>query len=204
MTERSELVTDMRRKAEEYALQFLKQGRAGFDVPHTYRVVHYAIELAQAGGLDVDVLALAAWFHDIGYAGLFEGDSHVLEQVYDRKAAHMVIGAERAREFLDRPDVSGVITPAQADRVVHLVSVHDKVSSLSAPDEIALMEADTLGAIDVEYVTPTFDYAGAMRYLEGSIHGKREPRFQSELAKRYLAELIEKYTRYYDALQNSA
>jgi putative nucleotidyltransferase with HDIG domain len=187
------------RLAEAYALDFLRQGRAGWDEPHTRAVVHYAEALARPAGVDVLVAVTVGWLHDIGYAGLFaEADSSRHAVVRSRKALHMERGAALARAFVDRPDVAPFYTPAQRDRIVHLVSVHDKVELLSAPDEIAFMEADTLGALDIGRVTPTYDYENGRRYLEG-VRRWRAPYFATPLGKHYLAELLPAFAAHLEA-----
>ena len=187
------------RLAEAYALGFLRQGRAGWDEPHTRAVVHYAGALARAAGVDLLVAVTVGWLHDIGYAGLFAAaDSSRHAVVRSRKALHMERGAALARAFVDRPDVAPFYTPAQRDRIVHLVSVHDKVELLSAPDEIAFMEADTLGALDIRRVTPTYDYENGLRYLEG-VRRWRAPYFATPLGKQYLAELLPAFAAHLEA-----
>jgi putative nucleotidyltransferase with HDIG domain len=187
------------RLAEAYAVGFLRQGRAGWDEPHTRAVVYYAETLATAAGVDMLVAVTVAWLHDIGYAGLFaKADSRRHEVVRSRKALHMERGAALAREFVARPDVAPFYTPAQRDRIVHLVGVHDNVEALSAPDEIIFVEADTLGALDIHRVTPTYDYQRGLRYLEG-VRRRRAPRFATSLGRQYLAELLPAVAVYLEA-----
>jgi len=180
--------------AEGYAMQFLEKGRIGWDVPHTRAVVHYAKLITRSVNADLMVIPTAAWLHDIGYYGLFKGDSGKYEVVQDRKARHMIVGAEMAREFVDGEEVMGILTPRQRDRVVELVSVHDRVEELDDDlDKRILMEADTLGAIDVRRVRPTFDKEGRARYVEIDLNTRRGPRFRTSLGKELLAELIPKF-----------
>jgi putative nucleotidyltransferase with HDIG domain len=187
------------RRAEVYAVGFLRQGRAGWDEPHTRVVVYYARALATAAGVDPLVAVTVAWLHDIGYAGLFaREDSSRHTVVKSRKALHMERGAALAREFVAQPDVAPFYTPAQRDRIVHLVGVHDNVEALSAPDEIVFMEADTLGALDIHRVTPTYDYKSGLRYLEG-VRRRRAPRFATSLGRQYLAELLPAFAAYLEA-----
>ncbi|MEK7524874.1 MAG: HD domain-containing protein [Patescibacteria group bacterium] len=44
----------------------------------------------------------------------------------------------------------------QVEQIVHLVSVHDNLKELQTLEEFVFMEADTLGAIDLARVVPTF------------------------------------------------
>lgn len=73
------------RNAENYALQFLKQGREDWDIPHTLAVVHFAELISEAENQDTPVIVSAAYLHDIGYYDLFSGDSKIYEAVEDKK-----------------------------------------------------------------------------------------------------------------------
>src|SRR5205085_1220833 len=108
--------------------------------------------------------------------------------------------AQLARAFVDRPDVAGYYTPAQRDRVVHLVGVHDKVAELADLDEIVFMEADTLGALDTRRVTPTFAYESGMKHL-AEVRNGRALRFQTPVAKRYLEKLLARRVAYFERLR---
>lgn len=189
--------TPIMAQVENYALQFLSQGRREWDVPHTRSVVHYATEISQSVDLDLLVEKTAAWFHDIGYFGLFKDkDSDKRSEIKSQKALHMIEGARMARDFLVRPEISRFYRPEQSERIVHLVSVHDKVLGLKDLDELVLMEADTLGALDITRITPTFNYDDAMRYLE-SVHQRRIPRFVTELGKQYANELMPQFEEHF-------
>jgi putative nucleotidyltransferase with HDIG domain len=189
--------SELAKQIEAYAVKYLSQGRIGWDVPHTYSVVHYAGEIADSVGVDHLVATTAAWFHDIGYFGLFiNEDSNRHESVIDKKAQHMEEGARLVREFLEQPGITNYFTPEQRERVIHLVSVHDKVADLKDLDELVLMEADTLGAIDITRVTPTFDYDSGMKYIEG-LKRKRLPRFCTDLGKKHAGELLPRFEQFF-------
>lgn len=185
-----QLPRDLMHSVENYACQFLRKGRKEWDEPHTRAVVHYAGQIAKSEGEDALVLVTAAWFHDIGYHALFEDEeSKDYQKVMDRKERHMVNGARMAREFLEIPGISKRYSERKKDRIVHLISVHDKLEELREKDEIILMEADTLGAIDIEKVATTFDYDSFMSYLS-DLYGRRVPRFQTPLGISYFSGLI--------------
>ena len=189
MNERAPLPEDLMTQVETYAVSFLKEGRADWDVPHTRSVVYYADLLAQAAEADRLVLTTAAWLHDIGYHGLFdEGDSSRYGHVQDKKILHMLRGADMAREFLERDEVIRRYTADQRERIIHLVGIHDKLDELRELDELMLMEADTLGAIDIARVKPTFDGAGAEKYI-AKLKAKRLPLFRTTVGKD-LAEVL--------------
>lgn len=91
-------------------------------------------------------------------------------------------------------------TPAQIERIAHLVGMHDEIDLVKEKDEAVLWEADTLGQIDLTRVTPTFDYAGGVRVLH-SIMNKRQPKFQTPMGKRYLEELLVPYGAFIESLK---
>jgi putative nucleotidyltransferase with HDIG domain len=182
---------ELEKKVEEYALEFLLKGRKEWDEPHTRAVVYYAESIARANDLDVLVLKTTAWLHDIGYFAMFENtDSKNYDSVMDKKAMHMVNGAKLADKFLSRPEIKTYYSDEQKERIIYLVSVHDKIEELAADDEVALMEADTLGAIDISKVATTFDKENAIKYVEKDLMGRRYPKFRTELGKKYFSELI--------------
>ncbi len=197
MNKESESVEAVLSYAEEFAMPYLKQGREGFDIPHSQRVAHYAMLLGSEAHLDTTVLGIAGWLHDIGYAELFENNSSSHSAVKDRKALHMEIGAQRANEFVHLPHIASVLTPQQQERIVHIVGIHDNLGALKHEDEIVFMEADTLGALDVAHVTPSFDYDNAMSYLDGLTY-KRMPLFRTELGKHYLKILLGDFRGYFE------
>jgi len=181
-------------KIEEYALGFLRQGRKEWDEPHMRSVTFYVTEIARREVLDVLVMRTTGRLHDIGYFGLFENaDSKSYGNVMDKKALHMINGAGLTKEFLERPEIKPFYTQEQIDRVVHLVSVHDKIEELKDEDEIAFMEADTLGAIDISRVKTTFNKEDGIRYIVNDIIIRRFPRFRTETGKKYLQELLPKF-----------
>ena len=186
---------------ESYALQFLKKGREDWDVPHTRAVVFYAERLANNANLDILVLVTAAWLHDVGYFGLFgDGDSSQLTQVEDKKALHMEIGAEMARKLLGSPEMREKYTEEQVGQIVHLVGIHDNLKELRTLEEFVFMEADTLGAIDLARVVPTFDKENGLKYIE-SLKKRRMPLFTSELGKEYLEQLLPEFERYFREME---
>lgn len=188
-------------EAENYVLRFLENGRENWDIPHTRAVVFYAEKLAEAAGLDVLVFITAAWFHDVGYYGQFEGaDSSQYADIKDKKALHMEIGAKMAREFLESPALVDRYTPEQIEQVVHLIEIHDNLRALTSFEEFVFMEADTLGAIDLSRVIPTFDKENGLKYIE-SLKTRRMPGFVSELGKRYLSELLPIFEAYFRAVE---
>lgn len=189
----------LQRRIEQYATGFLRQGRVDWDVPHTQAVSYYALLLAERERLDELVMFTTAQLHDIGYFGLFNAQtsSRNWGAVQDKKLQHMIVGAEYARTFLDKPENTIHYSETQAARVVHLVSVHDRVDQLKDPDEIAFGAADTLAAIDVARAKPTFDYEQYKKYLAGSLDRRRRL-IQSPSAKELFAQLLPAFIAHFE------
>lgn len=157
----------------------LEKGRKGWDLEHTKAVVYYAKKLLEHHPeIDPTVLITAAYAHDIGYTGLFKKDQS-LQKILNKKDMHMQKGAEMIEILLkERSD----LTKTQKERIKHLVYVHDRLDSLSDTDELVLMEADTLGALDTDFVSVTFSKAENDRYLKRTAEA-RLPLFITKEAK---------------------
>ena len=184
---------------EGYSLELLSHGRPSWDVPHTLSVVQWASQLAKVQGLDILVITTAAYLHDIGYYGQFVGLSTAdLDKVMDKKEKHMAIGAEMAAIFLNRPEVSQYLTDGQIERIIYLVSVHDRVDRLKDLDELVLMEADSLGAIDIDMVEPTYQGREAINYLETRMI-KRRQRFVTLAAMQAYDGLAKRFRAFIEA-----
>lgn len=178
--------------AEEEILQQvifpdLLRGRKDFDLPHTKAVVHWMKRILESmlpgstqesimkvGRLDPKVMITAAYAHDWGYIDLFPAGSG-FNKVHEMKARHMEVGAERIGSLL-KSRLSKSYSVEQINRIVHLVLVHDKLQVVEKEDEILLVEADTLGALDTDLVKPTFSKIDNDRYLV-ELKTKRRPLF---------------------------
>ena len=186
------------KKLQEKIFPDLAKGRPDWDLEHTKAVVHHMKKLLDIhNGLDKLVLVAAAYAHDWGYSDLFTGKSELsLDDVREYKEKHMERGAELIKEFLES-ELTNQITKDQKDRIIHLVRVHDKLDELKDEDELVLMEADTLGGLDIDFVKPTFDKESNTRYIE-SVRSKRIPKFITPEAKDLVVELIQRRNSLYD------
>jgi len=180
-----------------FAVGFLLDGR-DWDLKHTNSVAFHTLQIARSEKLDIPVMFTAAMLHDVGYANMFSGTSNNLSEIMDKKEAHMVAGANRADEFLHRPDIIEFYGEEQRLRIVHLVGVHDKLQELKDLDELVLMEGDTLGAIDVSRTTPTFSYEHAKEYIEKKLLPKRYKRFVTPLGLGTFSSLFGKFISHYE------
>lgn len=184
---------------ENKILPELEKGRPNWDKPHTEAVVEYIkaiVDNSPEYELDKAVLVVAAYAHDWGYAGLFENGEPVnIDMVNSAKVAHMTIGAEKIRGLMNN-EVFNSMTMAQKERAAHLVLVHDNLETLKDDDEFVLMEADTLGGLDIEKVKPSFDNISNESYMRGVVE-KRYPRFLTNYGKSLFDRLYKSRERYY-------
>lgn len=196
----------MNQQTEEYLKEKifpeLEKGRPGWDKPHTEAVVSYMKEIIkQVPQLEPvkEILIIAAYAHDWGYAGLFQDGKPVdLKKIMESKKLHMIIGAEKIGKLLE-DDVFNYLTNEQKQRTIHLVRVHDKLDgSLKDIDELALLEADTLGMIDVEKVKPTFDKEDNEKWMKICIcRRERISRFINPYSKEKIEKLFKKREEYF-------
>ena len=183
-------------RLENYAFQFLKYGREGWDIPHSRAVVYHAEQIALAEGLDVRAHYTAGWLHDTGYFRVFNPhESHDLGKITDKKTLHMIRGVEYAEIFFQLKRMTEFYTPAQQELIMLLIGTHDKLDELKTIDQIAFMEADTLGMIDLSRIKPTFDRATALKNIDVELK-KRADLFRTEYGKRMFTELFPKYVEY--------
>jgi len=168
----------------------LLRGRKNFDLPHTKAVVYWIKKICDAESqLDKKVLVTAAYAHDWGYIDM--GIDASFTQVHDAKEQHMKVGAERIEELL-RNQLADDFTEKQIVRVKHLVFVHDRLDQIKDEEEIALMEADTMGALDTDLVKPTFNQQDGKRYIQEQVLKIRRPLFKHSVAIQWFDFLLKK------------
>lgn len=170
----------------------LEKGRKDFDRPHTVAVVYWMkklLEQLKNPALDSQVLITAAYAHDWGYIGLFEGvDAHDPRVIKERKPLHMEKGAQYISQLID-DKLSSFFTPEQKAATAHLVFMHDKVEELQTEEEILIMEADTMGLLDASRVSPSFSKADNDVFMQQQFYGRRLLRFMHPYAKEKAQEL---------------
>jgi|GEM_PF-986615 len=192
---------------EKFAEELLSKGRPEFDVPHTHGVVNWAFKLSTALNeqiangeidekelIDFRVIITAAWLHDIGYYGQFKEIAD-LAQVFDKKAMHVIVGAQMAKEFLEK-NASTFLSVAQIDEIVHLVRVHDDLDNISTMLEIILAESDSLGMLDTDGVEPTFKGEEALGFPDIPRFRKRISLFKTKHGIESLPKVINKFRQF--------
>jgi hypothetical protein len=186
-------------KLQEVIFPELSKGDPKWDLPHTKSVVHYVKDIlnnVDDTEIDNDVLITAAYAHDWGYTQFYkQGESLTQPEYSEAKKYHMEIGADKIKELL-KDDGFSAFNSEQKARIVHLVRVHDKLDSLKDLDEVILMEADTLGGLDTDFVTPSFTKEENERYMN-NVKSKRLSLFRNEYSKEKVKELFEKRLNFY-------
>lgn len=164
---------------QEIILPDLEKGRKDFDRPHTEAVVFWMKKILKtsAKNLNYKVMITVAYAHDWGYIGLFNDiDSNDPKEINKRKDLHMQRGAEMIETLLEN-SLSSYYSPDEIQQVAHLVAMHDKVEELKTEEEITIMEADTLGMLDVSRVKPTFSKEANAKFMQTQIYNRRLPAF---------------------------
>ena len=191
---------DLEKIVSDRILPDLKKGRVDFDFKHTKAVVFwmkYLLSLFPSQASLKKILITAAYAHDWGYVGLFEGiDSNNLVEIAKQKPLHMQKGAEKIKQFLSQ-DCSLFFSQEEVEMVSHLVAVHDVVEDLHTEEELFLMEADTLGMLDVKRSPPTFSKKDNEHFIKTQIYGRRIPHFMHDEAKKQALSLAKKRLAYY-------
>lgn len=178
---------------KEKILPDLRDGRPN-DEPHTLLVVKQLKKILKSAPelkLDWEVLIIAGYAHDWGYTNLLDKSVVVrLEHLGAIKDTHMIIGSEKLSELLQN-SFFDELTKEQKLRAVYLVGIHDKLSELKDNDELALMEADSLGGMDPEVMGVFADNESEERYLTKS-RNLRFSKFITEYSKQEYERLYQK------------
>lgn len=188
----------LEKKLQELIYPDLLRGREAFDLPHTKAVVYWMKQILKTEpNLDKKVLISSAIAHDWGYIDMNLGRGATIGEVHEAKLKHMLVGAERIERLL-KSKFAESLSKEQIARVKHLVYVHDRLSGIKDEDEVALVEADTLGALDVNRVKPTFTKADNEIYLKEQVMKLRRPLFRHPLAVRAYEPLYQQRLTFYD------
>ncbi|WP_022853927.1 HD domain-containing protein [Thermodesulfatator atlanticus] len=136
-------------KLEEEARKFYENAGSSHRLDHVKRVIALAEHIAQKEGADVDVVKVAALFHDIG---------RQKEKETQGKICHAAYGAEKVKEILAKYNlpqdfierVSGAIR-------CHRFRSNERPKTLEA---MVLFDADKLDALGAVGIGRAFLFAG--------------------------------------------
>lgn len=191
-------------RVNRYAETAYRCTRPQFDAPHARAATLWMLEILEGlkengglpDGIDPVVLLTAIRLHDIGYAGLFK--SGILADqsaVLDQKQHHMLRGSWRVRDFLEL-FAYAFLTPAQIEEVVFLVRIHDELDQVATLGELLIVEADTLGMLDVALVEPTYHGEDALKFLSAQKTERRLSLLHSVAAVRALPSILAAFRAY--------
>ncbi|MEA2056135.1 MAG: hypothetical protein U9O78_00240 [Patescibacteria group bacterium] len=175
------------------------KGRRGWDKPHTEAVVYWIKYLLEEIDQEFDhlVMVTAAYAHDWGYMGLFEGiDSSDYREIIKRKKMHMKLGADKIEQLIYRR-LSRFFTEKQTLRTVYLVEWHDAFDKIKDEDQVLLLEADTLGAMDMSRLPGGMSYESNQKYVR-DVREKRFPLFRHKVAKEMGEKLLQERIDFYE------
>ena len=189
---------------KEKILPDLEKSRGGFDKIHTLEAVEWLKQIIDHNPelkLDKTILLIAAYAHDWGYSGIFkEGQIMTFDLVENAKKLHMELGAKKIKTLLE-DDFFSFLTDTQKSRCIHLVAVHDKKLEIKDVDELILMEADMLSALEISKDKPLYDSESNKKFME-EMFSTRIPKFITEFSKNEAKRLIKIREDYYKQGKN--
>jgi len=185
-------LNNLEKYLKEKILPDLEKSRGGFDKIHTLEVVAWLKQIINHNPklkLDETVLIIAAYAHDWGYANIFrDGQIMNFEIIENAKKLHMELGAKKIERLL-ADNFFSFLTDTQKSRCIHLVAVHDKKFEINDIDELILMEAGMLSALDVNSSKPVLDFESNKKFMK-AILATRIPKFITEFSKSEAKRLI--------------
>lgn len=184
---------NLENKVKKVSLSYLKKGRPDFDVPHTLCAVFWMKKILKKEKADEKVLLTAAYFHDVGYSCCSFNKKASYGQVIENKKAHMRQGSAIVKKELSKLKE---YSKKDIARISKLVSKHDKLKEIKKREEILLMEADSLGMIDVSRIKPSFGPENWIKFYE-DFKRLRIPLFKTKASKKFLKKLLKNADSYY-------
>jgi len=181
------ILMKLEKEIEEKLIQTIKEifVEDDWDLRHTFSAVSAMKKIiAKEGGCE-RVLVPVMYLHDIGYVGALK-TCYSLEDRIKAKAGHMERGSKLAKEILSKLNFS----PEEIEKIVYLISVHDKLDDLKSRDELLVLEADSLAQID-PFVGNTFGEEEFAKYVK-IFEERRAPKFVTRAGKELLSEYIQK------------
>ena len=184
---------------KEKILPDLEKSRGGYDKIHTLEVIKWLKQIISHDPelkLDETVLLIAAYAHDWGYSDIFkDGQTMNFKLVENAKKLHMELGAKKIKALLEN-DFFSFLSDVQKSRCIHLVGVHDKKFEIKDVDELILMEADMLSALEMSEGKPSFDAESNKKFMKVMLT-TRIPKFISKFSKNETKRLIKIREDYY-------
>lgn len=137
-----------------FARSHFKMEKYSHDWEHTERVYRLCMHIGTAEGADLDVLAIAAFLHDIGRAHQDRAKGGI---------CHAQKGSEMARELLEKLDLPN----DKRENIIHCILTHRyRNSHIPATLEArVLFDADKLDAIGAVGIARAYLFAGEIGAL---------------------------------------
>jgi uncharacterized protein len=136
------------KKIEDYMLSCMRD--SAHDEKHVYRVLYFALDIAENYQVNIDALVAAALLHDIGRNAQYK----------DPKKDHAIVGSEMAYKFLKGIDWC----EKDACHVKECIKTH-RYRKNTEPESIEakiLFDADKLDVTGAIGIARTFFYEGVM------------------------------------------
>ncbi len=174
------------KEVEDNLLSFVKEvfQNAEWDYFHTLACVSIMKKLILIEGGDERILVPVMYLHDIGYAGQLK-NGYTLEQRLKVKKNHMLIGAKKAKLFLDKIGFSS----SEIKKICNLIKVHDNLIGKKSFEETLVIEADSLGQIAPSVSVNNFGEDEFAKYVE-IFEKKRVPMFKTRTGKKLLEVFV--------------
>lgn len=99
-------------------------------------------------------------------------------------------------------EIFSFLTDTQKTRCIHLVAVHDKKFEIKDIDELILMEADMLSALQIGAGKPVYDAESNKKLME-AMRATRIPKFITEFSKNEAERLIKIREDYYKQMEKN-
>ncbi len=188
-----ELDSDVEKRIKLEVMEFLKNGKPEWDIPHTLDSVSWMKKLIESEGGDERILVPTMYFHDTGYPVLNKG--YDFDDLVESKKSHEEEGVKNVKAILPKLGFS----LEEIDKISFLVLHHDEVEDIDSKDRQLVFEADTLAKINWKVVVPNFDKENCLRYLK-YFKEKRMPRFSTKTGKKVMEKLLLETNDYFESI----
>ena len=179
----------LEKKLKAEVLVYLKEGRPGWDIPHTLACVYWAKKLLKSEGGNPRIVIPAIYMHDMGYP--FKQMRFNPKKNVNLKIYHMKRGALLSKKILKK---LGEFSKNEIKEISAIIGRHDDIDGIkehATKHEQLVFEADSLGQIDTKRVKPTFSKEERKEFIK-RFQWNRATTFKTKTGKKFLKELLAK------------
>ncbi len=188
-----DLNAGLEEKLKNEAIKYLDKARPNWDIPHTMATVYWMKKLLVYEEGDPKILISTMYLHDIGGANILNKKNLSFESQEQLKQKQMDNGIKLSKIILS--EIREYSTE-EIEKIVYLVGTHDNLDKItSSPDGQLVFEADSLGQINVDRVTPTFSKKDYIRFLD-FFEKEKASRFKTKAGKKFLSKLLQRAKQY--------